>query len=108
MNSNINFNKEEVSDILSRLEEKTNKLKDLYKEVNGYSLIISGDQEIWKGKGQANFYNSFKSITNKFDSINNGFDNCNGFLKTVIDSYSSTENNLETSIEKDSQDLNIN
>jgi uncharacterized protein YukE len=108
MKSKIHFEKEGFEEILSQLKEKTEKLNSIYDEVEEKGKDINGDGETWHGKGQQSFYKSYSSISKKFPGIKENLNNCNVFLESTIKSYCDEEERINSSIEVNKDNLNVN
>ena len=103
MNNIIDFNKERVEEILSKLEDKNKELKETYVEVRKMESLMNGESDTWQGKGQEKFYNNFKSIIDKFDLVTSSLENSNEYLRNVIDNYSSFDSNISGDINKSNE-----
>lgn len=107
MNS-IHFEKEGFEQVLLKLKEKTEELNTIYDEIEEKSKSINGENETWKGKGQAGFYKSYKTISRKFEGIKDNFLSSNQFLEETINSYKEKDNTINKTINESENNLNVN
>lgn len=98
--SNIEFNKEGVESILEQIEAKNNNIKEILKNVELMSGAFDGDEDIWKGKGQESFYESYKTIAKKFQTINEKLDDNVNFIRNMMDNYVSGEDTIDKNVDK--------
>jgi uncharacterized protein YukE len=106
--SNLDFNKEGATQILTELREYTEKIKDIFDEVDFMMEAINGEDDTWKGKSQEAFYENFKTISGKFPTIAEDLDRQNDFLEETIENYQNRETHINKNIEDNTGDLNIN
>ena len=106
--SKLNFNKEKATEVLEYLRDETENIKDIFDEVEFMMESINGDDEVWKGKSQESFYESFRTISGKFKGIGEDFDRQNDFLEGTINNYVERENHINKQAEEKASDLNIN
>ena len=78
--SKLNFNELGSTETLNNLIKDTDDIKDIFDEVEFMMEAINGEDEIWKGKSQESFYDSFKTISGKFKEIGENLDRQNDFL----------------------------
>ena len=106
--SSVNFKKQGASEIYDSLVASTEDIKDIFDEIDFMMEAINGEDSTWKGKSQASFYESFRTISGKFDEIGECLDRQNDFLKVTINNYQEGENKINSDIEKQSEEFNIN
>ena len=106
--SKLDFNASGATTIYDDLKNNTEEIKDIFDEIEFMMEAINGEDSTWKGKSQESFYESFRTISGKFDEINENLDRQNEFLKETIDNYNEGEKNINSNLEKKSDDLNVN
>ena len=106
--SKLNFNKEKAAEILEDLRAEAEDIKDIFDEVEFMMESINGDDEVWKGKSQESFYDSFRTISGKFQGITEDIDRQNDFLEGTINNYVEREQHINKQAEEKESELNIN
>ena len=106
--SKLNFNELGSTETLNNLIKDTDDIKDIFDEVEFMMEAINGEDEIWKGKSQESFYDSFKTISGKFKEIGENLDRQNDFLNGTIENYKNREKQIDSNAEKRADDLDIN
>ncbi len=98
--SNIEFNREGVESILKQIEAKNENIKEILENIELMSGAFDGDDDIWKGKGQESFYESYQSIAKKFPTINEKLDDNVNFIRNMIDNYVSGEDTIDKNVDE--------
>ena len=106
--SKLNFNESGSVQTLNDLVKETNDIKDIFDEIEFMVEAINGEEEVWKGKSQESFYDSFKTISGKFKEIGENLDRQNEFLDGTIANYKEREAKINRNAEEKADDLNIN
>ena len=108
MGNKVHFEREGFEKILSSLKEKTQKLEQIYSEVEEKSKEISGESETWKGKAQDEYYKCYKTIAKRFSKIEKNFNESNKFLQATIESYYKEDEANKSAQEKNKENLSLN
>lgn len=106
--SNICFNDAEVEKTLLELEEDTKYMKEMFDKIEFIMEYINGDYDTWKGLSQSEFYKEFKTISGKFEGITDNLEKNNEFLRATIINYQAREKLINTNVDKNKFNLDIN
>lgn len=108
MKSDISINTEKLSEILAKLEEKTNLLNETFSNMDKEMKKFDGSEKIWKGKTQEILYSGYMKVSKEYPAIIEQLNVYNKFLHTTIDDYKKTEKRIDSDINRNSEDLDVN
>jgi len=100
--SSIDFEK-----IISKMEQSIiNIEKILDNETKNIESI--NETDIWSSKTQKVVYRKFKELDNNFSTINSSLSTYIKFLQKTVSDYKNIEMTIDTNIEKNIENLNVN
>jgi len=108
MKSDISINTEKLSEILAKLEEKTALLNETFSKMDKEMKKFDGSEKTWKGKTQEILYSGYMNVSKEYPVIIEQLNVYNKFLKTTIDDYKKTEDRIDSDIDRNSEDLDVN
>ena len=108
MSNKVYMNSDTLDLINFKLEEKTKKLEDLYKELNNKLEILNGNDKTWKGKAQEAFYNHYTDVSAHFPDVIDQLNSYILFLAETIENYEKRDSDMNTDIDNNEEKLDIN
>ena len=90
------------------LDEKTNELEDLYKEMNDKLKVLDGTNQTWKGKAQETFYDHYTRVSAHFPDVIDQLRSYSLFLAETIENYSNRDNDINEDIDKNEDKMDVN
>ena len=107
MNS-INIETEGLKNTVGKLEEKVLNSSNIFDDVETKMKMIDGTSDTWKSNAQASVYKNYRTIADSFPTIVEQLNGYILFLNKTIDNYKRGEGTINTSIESNQKDLNVN
>ena len=104
---NIEFKKEKLESIITKLDSQIQNLTNEYDELKNTLKQIDGSNDIWKGKTQKIFYDYYEKIAKEFPGTIKDFTDYRDFLKMVVINYSDSENSINSDIDKNKNNLGM-
>ncbi len=108
MANNVYMNSEALDLINFKLEDKTKKLDDLYKELNNKLSILDGNSIVWKGKAQEAFYEHYTGVSSHFPDIIDQLNSYVLFLAETIENYEKRDQAMDKDIDDNKNNLDVN
>lgn len=106
--SNIIINDSKEFDvIINKLENTLPVIRDIFSSLDEKIECINGT-EIWYGKTQETFCNKYLEFSENYPVINEAFENYVKFLKIVLNNYKKAENKINSNIENNLNNLDVN
>lgn len=99
---------EQVSQIITSLDNEIKKLEDIYNEINNKMKAIDGSSDIWKGFAQERAYQNYLNISNEYPNTINQMKSLKLFLENSLNNYINGDNKINESIENNLKELDIN
>ena len=93
--------------IINKIEQSTNRIAEIMEKENTNMEKINGT-EIWSGVTQEECYNKYKQLSGNYDNINKSLKTYIGFMRQTVNDYRSIENKLDSDINTNSNDLDVN
>lgn len=106
--NNIYINEEELTSIISKLNNKIESIKSIYKELDDKIKNTVDSKDIWDGEVQKKAYDKYLNLSNGFSNSINQMESLKIFLQNTLDNYINGDNSINNDIEKNSEDLSIN
>ena len=99
---------EQVSQIITSLDNEIKKLEDIYNEINNKMKAIDGSSDIWNGFAQESAYQNDLNISNEYPNTINQMKSLKLFLENSLNNYINGDNKINESIENNLKELDIN
>lgn len=104
----IDINEEKLQNIITSFDQKIETLSKIYEELDKKTEILSGNDDMWKGKTQENYYEYYKEVSMEFPEIIKELKSHSAFLKTTLENYKKEEEQTKKNIENNSEKLDVN
>jgi len=108
MKSNIMIDTEKLENIITSLEENAAIVKQIFEELNTKLKDFDGSNEVWQGDVQSAVYQNYDAISKNFPSIVEQLNDYNIFLRKTVNNYKKEEKNIDTSIDNNKENLDVN
>lgn len=107
MGDKIIIDTNQFKDVLASLEKDVKSIEDNFKNIENIMKIINEDDNTWKGKTGSLVNEKFQLLSSSFPNIITKLNNYNQYLKHVVNNYTQEENMINTSIDNNSDNLNV-
>ena len=95
-------------DVLSlSIQKKIKQISDVQNQIKDKLSQIDGTNNIWKGKGANSFVKLSQKIVTDFAPMITEFENYNLFLISVIENYENIEKRINSDVDKNGENLEI-
>jgi len=93
--------------VISKLESTLPTIREVFSSIDNNIDSINGT-ELWYGKTQDTLCKKYFEFRENYEFINNSFENYIKFLKIVLNDYKNAENKINSSIESNLKNLDVN
>lgn len=106
--NDIKVNVDELTKIITKLDNKMSELETIYNELDTKLKVIDGSSDVWSGNTQKDAYNNYLNISKGFQNTLNQVKSLKIFLQTTLDNYLNSDESLNEDIEKNKDELDVN
>lgn len=104
----MEMNTETLEKTISEVDAKISDIKGIYNEIEKKMMVLDGADDIWKGKVQSSLYKHYLEIAANFPIVVEQLTAYSTFLKNSVENYKNTESSINTDVDNNQDDLNIN
>lgn len=104
----IEISENEFRGIITALDKEIDKLETIYNDINTKAKKLDGNDEMWHGDTQIAVYEYYESISKDFPDTVNRIKSFRDYLKTTLDNYINAENSINSDVDTNQENLNIN
>jgi DNA repair ATPase RecN len=99
---------ENLQGLIDKLDDKINKLEEIYTDITKKLEVLNGEDNIWKGTAQAKLYEYLVEMEKEFPVTISDYRKYKDFLQTTLDNYKKGEETHEKAVEDSSDNLDVN
>lgn len=90
-----------------KMDNINKRIEDIFKNIDTIMTNIYNSEK-WQGETNTEYYNKYLKLKEYFPKINKGIETYSSFLKTTASNYENAENKLNSNIENNLDELNVN
>lgn len=106
-NSSIKVNSIELEQIAYKVDNINKEMEDIFNSVDKIMNNINNN-DIWQGDASLEYHNRYLELKKYFPKVVNGIGIYSNFLKSTAQNYEKEENQINTNIELNTNNLDIN
>ncbi len=106
-NLSIKINNEELNQTALKMDSISKRIETIFNNIDDIMSNINNNDN-WKGDTNTAFYNRYLELKKYFPKIVNGIETYSNFLKTTANNYENAENKINTNIEINIDNLDVN
>ena len=99
---------EQLEKLISALEKNAITVKEIFNDLDSKLKTFDGNNDVWQGKVQEALYENYCDVSKRFPDIVEQLNNYNVFLRNTVDNYKKEEEHIDTSIDINKENLDIN
>ena len=104
---NLSINSESLNEAIVKMDQSNKRIEELFTKIEN-TMKSFHDNEIWSGNTNEAYYNRFLELQGYFPKVNTSLSNFSKFLKVTNENYISAENSINSDIDKNEINLNVN
>lgn len=103
----MKVNNEALNQTAIKMDTINKRIESIFNNIDTIMSNVNNNDN-WKGDTNTAFYNKYLELKEYFPKIVNGIEAYSSFLKNTSENYENAENKINTNIETNLENLNVN